>query len=973
MPKRSLTLLFLMAAIGSAAYLLRDGGSSAKHRTSELLISRPQFFGAAAAGVSRNLVEIVGSRKMKVASRQIKLTTEIRDNSIERSASFRPTHKSQKTDTALAAISDVPMPAAGLSFDGLSNFDNLAAFNVFFLPPDPVGDVGPNSYVQAVNSLFKIYNKKGDPVTPPFKLSDIMASLGTPCSTRDDGEPTVLYDPLADRWILSEYCNNFPPFRQMIAVSKTEDPAGPYFTYEFGMPNVRLNDFAKFGVWADGYYVSTEEYLGSDYAGSGVFAFDRAKMLVGDPSAGFIYFSIPGAAADRRGGFLPSDIDGLTPPQLGKPNTFASYSADEYGDANDALRLFDFRADFDRPDRSTFAERPESPLPVTAFDPTSPAGRADISPPVPGLALDSNSDRLMSRVSYRNFGSHESLVLNQTVRTTPQTAPYRAGVRVYRLHRTADEYSVDEQSTIGDPESSRWIATAAEDGNGNLAVGYNFASGEKVPSILYSGKLATDPAGVFRSEGTLVNGTGVQTAFGFRWGDWSSMSVDPVDDCTFWTTGEYFTAASQGFSDFTWLTRIGNFKFPECTPADRARLTVKVIGNSTETGLENVPVNISPSDLSPYFRSTRSDGKTDAMTIPPGAYTVTADVPGFHRGIVQAEIAAGSDSVVTVPLQPSPVVVNSGFSLTAESCSIDHAVEPGETLTINASFRNVGRIVTRDLRIALLSGGGITTSDVPRHFWILPVNGGGVTRPFTFTVSPDLACGSLVTLTFSVTDGRDRFSDIHIQIPSGTARNAFSETFDLASPALPPGWATAASGGQMNWQSSTVRSQSPPNSAFSPDPNQVGVNELVSPAFSITSDNAVLSFRNFYDLESTFLRNRLFDGGVLDIRIGGGDWQDIIAAGGEFESGGYDGLIDNCCQNPLAGRMGWSGTSNGSRPAEWITTRVKLPPTAAGQTVQLRWRVGTDIGTFREGQYIDDVLVTDGFSCSCSQLTKSDQ
>ncbi len=140
---------------------------------------------------------------------------------------------------------------------------------------------------------------------------------------------------------------------------------------------------------------------------------------------------------------------------------------------------------------------------------------------------------------------------------------------------------------------------------------------------------------------------------------------------------------------------------------------------------------------------------------------------------------------------------------------------------------------------------------------------------------------------------------------------------------------------------------------------------MTTPVFVVATPNAQLTFQNWYELETTFLRNRLYDGSVLEISIGDGAWADILAAGGSFESGGYDGLIDACCQNPLAGRQGWSGRSGINQTAEFITTSVKLPPSAAGQRVQLRWRVGTDIGGFKEGQYIDDVLVTDGSVCGC--------
>jgi hypothetical protein len=208
-------------------------------------------------------------------------------------------------------------------------------------------------------------------------------------------------------------------------------------------------------------------------------------------------------------------------------------------------------------------------------------------------------------------------------------------------------------------------------------------------------------------------------------------------------------------------------------------------------------------------------------------------------------------------------------------------------------------------------------------------------------------------------------------LKAGELHFALQESFDtLMAPALPSGWITSASGAEMPWVTSTMHSSSAPNSLFSPDPNQIGLNEVVSPAVPIVGPDARLKFRNWYDLETTFLRNRLYDGSVLEISIDGGAWRDIIEAGGSFESGGYDeGLIDGCCQNPLAGKHGWSGRSGVNLTSEFITSEVRLPASAAGHSVRFRWRVGTDIGTFREGQYLDDVAVTDGYRCTCAKAS----
>ena len=449
------------------------------------------------------------------------------------------------------------------------------------------------------------------------------------------------------------------------------------------------------------------------------------------------------------------------------------------------------------------------------------------------------------------------------------------------------------------------------------------------------------------------------------------MSVDPEDDCTFWMTGEYFTAESQAFSDFTWLTRIGNFKFSECIPQQHARLTVRVLSDANGQPIQNASVDVSLAGLAPYFRQTQDDGNTEAILLSPDTYAITIAADGYRPQLLRIQIGPEKSLFpMVVRLQPVPIIENSGLSFTAESCSIDHAAEPGERVTIDASFRNVGKNNTRNLRIALQNDSGVTTIDPPRNFGIMRPNGGDVSRPFTFTVGPDVRCGESLRLTFHVIDGRQVLGNIHIEIPSGSPRVVISENFDSSGSALPSGWSTSSSGAQQNWVANGARSQSRPNSVFSPAPNQIGINELVSPVFSVSTGEAVLSFKNFYDLEATFLRNRFFDGSVLEIKIGTDDWRDILAAGGQFESGGYDGVIDNCCQNPLAGHPGWSGTSGANRPADFVTTRVRLPAVKVGQNIQLRWRIGTDTGTFREGQYIDDVLITDGFSCACQTIVR---
>jgi len=863
------------------------------------------------------------------------------------------------SDAAPERLSGIPVPRPLVSFAGLSNYDNIDAYGLVIIPPDTIGDVGPDHYVQAVNALVRVFDKTGNALTPPFKMSQLFAPLGTICAARDDGQPNVLYDPLAGRWLLSQYCNAFPPFRQMIAVSMTEDPTGAYHLYEFVMPNIRLNDAAKFGVWPDGYYMSSEEFTGGDFSGLGVFAFDCKKMLIGDPSAVYIYFSMPSATTTRRGNLLPSDLDGLRPPPAGTPNTFVGYSATEYGDTADAIRLFDFHADFASPSRSTFTERPESPLPAAAFDPTSPEGRTDIRQPPPGEMLDSNSDRLNYRAAYRHNGIQESIVVNQTVRLTSD--PYRSGIRLYELQRSGNRFAVTEQTTLGNNSSSRWIASAAQDHMGNIAAGYNHVTDGTPPSLRYSGKLASEPPGVFRDEETLIEGTGVQKAFGFRWGDYSGISVDPVDDCTFWMTGEYYTLESQNFSDFTWLTRIGTFRFPECTPAPRARITGTVTNAATGEPIRGAEVTAGE-----WSRQSSANGSFGPLDVLPGTYGLTVRADGYEPAMSNVTTAIGEILVRNISLRPVPVLRSAAATFSNESCLANAAPDPGERATVMIPLHNGGAIATEALVGELLETADIMSPSGPANYGVLRVGDTG-TGLFSFSVSSTVACGDPITLTIRLRDAGRDLGSISLVLPTGTQRVAFQEDFDRVPLAgLPQRWTRSAVGsGERNWIVSTRRQESQPKAIFVPDVNQVGISELVTPAFRIVSSSSRVTFRNLYEFESTFLRNRLFDGSVLEIRIGNGEWSDIIAAGGVFESGGYDGRLDACCQNPLAGLSGWSGRSGINANPEFITTAVRLPASAAGNLIQLRWRVGTDIGGLREGQYIDDLVVTDGPTCGC--------
>ena len=561
-------------------------------------------------------------------------------------------------DTADPVVQGVPAPAAIpaplASFEGISNQDNFGVYAGYVIPPDTVGDVGPNHYVQAVNLLFRVFNKTGTALTAPLPISTLFASIGGICATTDDGDPIVLYDPLADRWLITQFADATPA-HQCVALSRTGDPTGSYFLYDFPMPNNKFNDYPKFGVWPDAYYMSDNQFA-PDFQGAGVFAFNRTKMLAGDPSAGYIYFDLQ-ALDPTIGSLLPADVDGLTLPAAGAPNVFAYFTATEFADAQDGLRLFNFHADFATPGNSTFTERPESPVLVASFDPTmnesSDGGSPDCSsglrwnfeddipqPDASGLAdcrrLDSLSDRLMFRLQYRNFGTHESLVTTHSVDVNfsalSSSSGHKAGVRYYELRRAlpGGSFAVNEQASFAPDTQHRWMGSAAMDASGDIAVGYSVSGSSTFPSIRYAGRLAGDPPnGLAQGETTLQAGSNLSETTLSRWGDYSMMAVDPVDECTFWYTTEYTAplAGCTGTSTRCWRTRVGSFRFPSCATPARGTIQGTVTDAGTTAPIAGARVVISAAGAA-YETGTGASG-TYSRLLSPGSYTAVASAPGY--------------------------------------------------------------------------------------------------------------------------------------------------------------------------------------------------------------------------------------------------------------------------------------------------------------------------------------------------------
>ena len=428
-----------------------------------------------------------------------------------------------------------------LTFEGISSSTSGCGC----LPPDTNGDVGPNHYVQTVNTAFQIWNKSGSALTSAQSISTLFTGFGGVCEFTDDGDPIALYDSIADRWFINQFTSN-PPYSQCTAVSKTGDPTGAYWRYQFTTSNTDFYDYQKYGVWPDGYYMTANVFGPSGgFSRPSMIAFDRAKMLAGQ-TATFQEFNPGNFYAD----ILPSDFDGTTLPPAGSPNYFATIAG-----SNDRFRLWKFHVDWANPGSSTLTG--PTNLLTAPYDPNL-CGNAPCVPQQGTVRLlDTLGDHTMYRLAYRNMGTYETLVTNHSVDVGGDTA----AIRWYEVRDPNANPFIYQQGTYAPDSLHRWMGSAAMDKDGNIAIGYSASSSSTFPSIRYAGRLATDTLGVLgQGEAIMTAGGGSQTSTSGRWGDYSGMVIDPTDDCTFWFTTEYYSATSSS----SWKTRIGKFKFPSC-------------------------------------------------------------------------------------------------------------------------------------------------------------------------------------------------------------------------------------------------------------------------------------------------------------------------------------------------------------------------------------------------------------------------
>ena len=611
--------------------------------------------------------------------------------------------------TTLAPIDSDLQSAPSGSLDTINGLDFEGIDFTGYYPPDTNAAVGNNTtgddgqVVETVNTEYAVFNKAtGQLEGGPVNISSLFANLGTACANAGNGtDPIVLFDQISDRWIVS--LTAYPPLNyrnnlMCIAVSTTSDAAGSYYAYavNFGRD---FPDYPKLAVWPDGYYYSADMFRqnSSIYLGAVACAFNRGDLDSGTLSTAS-YQCFQGSASDYR--LLPANLDGSTAPPTNAPDVFL-----ELGSNNASLLLYKLYTPWSNGGAASFTLA--ATIPVATF--TLACGSGGTCIPQKGTTnqLDSLGDGLMYPLEYRNFGNYDSLVVSQSVNTG--LAAGNVGIRWYEIHNVDDSTSapsVYQQSTYTGNDIQmgdyfyRWMGSIAEDQVGDLALGYSKSSSSLYPGISYTGQSATDQASGLRNEMESENdafaGSGSETKAS-RWGDYSSMAVDPGDDCTFWYSTEYFP--SNGIS---WNTRILSFNFPDCptfslsSPSPSQSITAGTDAQFTinVTDYSNLSQTVDFSPTAVYGLASGSSAQFDSSSVTgTGSVTLTiSNTAGLASGtyplyVVGTEGNAEKSVALTLVVSGGSSG-GSSFAITSDPTSA--TIHPGGTATYNLTVTSIG-------------------------------------------------------------------------------------------------------------------------------------------------------------------------------------------------------------------------------------------------------------------------------------------
>ncbi len=793
---------------------------------------------------------------------------------------------------------------AGRMPDPLTSFDGLNRRDWGLIPPDTNGDVGPNHYIQTVNVAIGIFDKVTGQRLAAFSYNDFFTGTGTPCDNGNSGDPVVVYDPLADRWLITDFAIAGFPDYECLALSQSGDPVGGgwyFYALVANGSNGSWNDYPKFGVWPDAYYMSANMFNPS--SGSKIWALDRAAMLIGDPltTVSFELFNPP------HWSLLPANLRG-DPPPVGAPNYFANI------EIPGTLNLWEFHVDWAVPGNSTLTG--PIPIPVADFGYIE-----EIPQPPPGELVDSLSGRLMMQLQYRNFGTYESLWVNHTI---PSGGV--AGVRWYEVRDPGGTPFLYQQGTFQPDDDYRWMGSLAVDQDGNMALGYSVSSETLYPSIRYAGRLYGEVPGLLpQAEVSLIEGSGSQINGSGRWGDYSAMSVDPNDDCTFWYTQEYYTQTGN-----IWNTRIGSFRFPSCGQP-KGWISGTVYDADTLAPLAGVPVVAEGLTVTTTL-TVETDANGDyRMILLPDAYTLTAGpfMPGYPNPATVAGVVvtAGATTTQDIALVPMPYLVGDDAWVddNVAGANGNGFPEPGESgILLWAAISNTGATTATDVSahlIALTPGVDVTVADAAYPDISAGASMTNVT-PFVLSIAPTVPCGAQLDFDNVVTADQGVFTvPLRIYAKITLPREPlFADDMESG----PGDWTT---GGTNNLWAITEEQSHSPSHAWSDSPGG-----------------------NYRDNANAWLRSRFFDLGDISGLVLTFWHRYAFEAGWDF---GY-------VEYSLDGGGTWEpfpASYTGQQPS-WAQELLDAAVLDGYPNVAFRFLLTSDSNTNEDGWYIDDVELT---------------
>jgi Carboxypeptidase regulatory-like domain len=797
------------------------------------------------------------------------------------------------------------MPDPILTFAGMQRNINGSGW-----PPDTNGDVGGNYYIQTVNTSIAIYNKTTGTLLSSWTFDAFFSpAVGSPCQSGHRGDPVVVYDRFAQRWVISDFkLPNGGPYYECVAVSQTTDPInGGWYYYSIPISDTAINDYPKLGVWRDTYVFTFNMFSnhGNFWGGVQVWALEKASMIAGEPTTA-IYYTL--SANSGYNSLLPSHA--LSLPPEGASNYLVAV---EYPDS---LLIWKFTPDWYTPENSTFTGPTQ--LTVAPF-----ATAASISQPGSTVLLDSLSYRPMMQLIYRAVNGVESLWLTHTVASGGV-----AGLRWYEVRQPAGAPVLHQQGTYQPDSYHRWMGSLSVDQDGNMALGYSIGSGTMYPGIRYTGRLAGEIPGLLpQGEKTIVNGTTSQAAYQ-RWGDYSAMAVDPADDCTFYYTTEYYLGTSPNTN---WQTRVGSFKYPSCgQPEGRIRGMVR-----DSISLLPIPGVQVVADSPTQKMTVISDNSgVYTITLSAGTFSLTAGplLPGYPEAtaVSNVSLAAGDTTAQDIFLGPASNLNSNGQTVddNVPTANNNGYAEPGESdIKLWLAIENTGALASTGVtaQLATLTPGVTIITDTVSYPDIAVGQSEIGLKPFGFSIEQSVACGSDIQFRATVTDTLHTYLiefSVNASIPLPRA-NLINHNVENGS----AGWIT---GGSPNtWAITSSTAHSPTHSwtdSPSSDYADNATTYLKSPVLNTWyTRNLRLSFWTRYSLETGW------DYVFLDYSTNGGaTWSSSSQA--------------------LATLTGIH--------TNWEQVAMDIPDLQNNSNLAFRFRLVTDTSVAEDGIYLDDISLS---------------